>query len=84
MVERVGERVRATARVTATHLQRRLDGSTNRWLVRGSYHDTFEPRGGEWRIVRRDCFCLDVEGEFEDRGVELFPVVPWAGRDLLG
>ncbi len=84
MVEMDGTRARATARVTATHLQRRLDGSTNRWLVRGSYHDTFEQRGAAWLIVRRDCYCLDADGDFESDGVERFPGVAWAGRDILG
>ena len=84
MVEVAGARLRATARVTATHLQRRTDGSSNRWLVRGSYHDTFEQRGGEWLIVRRDCHCLDADGEFEAEGVQHYPDVAWAGRDVLG
>ena len=83
MIESAGAQIRATARVTATHLQRRTDGSTNRWLVRGSYHDTFEQRGSEWVIVRRDCFCLDAEGDFESEGIERFPTTAWAGRDVL-
>jgi 3-phenylpropionate/cinnamic acid dioxygenase small subunit len=65
MVEREGDTLRASARVTATHLQRRRDGSTNRWLVRGAYDDTFALRSGEWRIVRRICVCVDAEGDFE-------------------
>jgi hypothetical protein len=84
MVERCGERLRATARVTATHLQRRVDGSTNRWLVRGSYHDTFERHEGNWLIVRRDCFCLDADGDFEAEGIEHYPVVAWAGTADIG
>lgn len=84
MVEVEGTRARATARVTATHLQRRLDGSTNRWLVRGSYHDRFELRGGQWLIVRRDCHCLDAEGDFEAEGVEHFPNVAWVSREIIG
>ncbi|MSR13931.1 MAG: hypothetical protein EXR86_05065 [Gammaproteobacteria bacterium] len=84
MIEEVGSRVRATARVTATHLQRRLDGSINRWLVRGSYHDTFERRGSGWLIVRRDCFCLDADGDFESEGIKRYPELEWARRELLG
>lgn len=84
MVELDGDRVRASARVTATHLQRRADGSTNRWLVRGSYHDTFERRGSVWLIVRRDCYCLDADGDFESEGVVRYPDVAWAGREVLG
>lgn len=83
-VEPVGTRLRASARVTATHLQRRTDGSTNRWLVRGSYHDIFEYQRRQWLIVRRDVYCLDAEGDFEADGVEHFPTVAWAGRDVLG
>jgi deazaflavin-dependent oxidoreductase (nitroreductase family) len=83
-VEAAGTRLRATARVTATHIQRRADGTRNRWLVRGSYHDTFEHTLDGWRIVRRDCCCLDAEGEFEADGVARFPAVAWAGREVLG
>ncbi len=84
MIEEVGTQIRATARVTATHLQRRTDGSINRWLVRGSYHDTFARRGDVWLIVRRDCYCLDAEGDFEAEGVMLYPDVVWAEREMLG
>jgi hypothetical protein len=56
----------------------------NRWLVRGSYHDTFEQRGGDWLIVRRDCFCFDADGSFENDDIELYPAVAWAERDILG
>ena len=84
MVEIEGASARATARVTATHLQRRGDGSLNRWLVRGSYHDRFERRDGHWLIVDRAVFCLDEEGDFEPEGVQTFEDVAWASRELLG
>ncbi|MGE0482591.1 MAG: nuclear transport factor 2 family protein [Gammaproteobacteria bacterium] len=83
-VEFDGERVRASARVTATHLQRRSDGSTNRWLVRGSYHDLFVRRDSRWLIATRHCHCLDAEGDFEATGIDEFANVAWAGRDVLG
>ena len=83
MVERVAGGISASARVTATHLQHRADGSTNRWLVRGSYHDSFEQRDGHWLIVARDCHCLDAEGEFETEGVQLYPDLAWTDPVLL-
>lgn len=83
MVDLSTEGVFATARVTATHLQRRLEGTQSRWLVRGSYHDRFERRDGHWRIVRRDCWCLDADGDFLSDGVEHFPGVAWATADTL-
>jgi len=84
MVEANAEGVFATARVTATHLQRRLEGTQSRWLLRGSYHDHFEHRGGHWRIVRRDCWCLDADGEFLTEGVQHFAALAWVAPDALG
>ncbi len=84
MVEAQATTAFATARVTATHLQRREDGSLSRWLVRGSYHDHLALEGGAWRIVRRDCVCPDVEGEFLADGVECFPDIAWTGRAVVG
>lgn len=83
MVEAAGTRLHATARVTATHVQRRHDGSTNRWLVRGSYHDTFEYRGNAWLIVHRAVYCLDADGDFEAEGVERFPTLAWVSPEAL-
>lgn len=78
MVEIVDGQVFATARVQATHLQRRDDGSMNRWFLRGSYHDHFEQRDGQWLITKRLCVCTDEAGEFIDESVQLFPQVAWA------
>lgn len=83
MIEPAGAGMFATARVQATHLQRRNDGSMNRWLVRGSYHDVIEQRGPDWLIVKRLCVCSDEEGEFLADGVELFPTLAWADAGAL-
>lgn len=83
MVEPAGARVFATARVQATHLQRRADGSINRWFLRGSYHDHFELREGQWLIARRLCVCTDEQGEFVADGVEQFDGVAWADPAAL-
>jgi len=82
-VERSGARFHATARVQATHLQRRLDGTLSRWLVRGSYHDTFERHGEAWLITHRFCCTPDEEGGFLDVGVESFDGVAWTTVDKL-
>ncbi|MGR8919810.1 MAG: nuclear transport factor 2 family protein [Gammaproteobacteria bacterium] len=84
MVEADGERLLATARVQATHLQRRVDGSLSRWLVRGSYHDVLERRGDAWLVVARYCHTPDTEGEFLADGVESFPDLAWTSPEKLG
>lgn len=73
-----GDAAHASARVIATHLQRLPEGTMTRWEVRGSYHDRFVRTAQGWRITRRHCVCVDVEGEFVEDDVEQFPVVPWA------
>ncbi|MGE0860726.1 MAG: nuclear transport factor 2 family protein [Gammaproteobacteria bacterium] len=78
-----GDRAHASARVIATHLQRLPEGTMTRWEVRGSYHDRLQRTAEGWRITRRHCVCVDVEGEFLEEGVELFPEVPWAAPDAL-
>jgi len=77
-------RVAASARVIATHLQRLPEGTLTRWQVRGSYHDRFVRSHDGLRIAQRFCFCPDEEGEFTDTGVEEFPQVAWANREVLG
>ncbi len=79
MVEAGGRGVLASARVTATHIQHRDDGTVNRWLVRGSYHDEFEQRGERWLIVDRKVYCYDAEGDFVKDGVQTFAAPPWRG-----
>ena len=82
-VEPAGARFHATARVQASHLQRRLDGSLSRWLVRGSYHDTFERCGDDWLITHRFCATPDEEGEFLDAGVEVYDGLAWTEREKI-
>lgn len=84
MVEADGEGLFATARVIATHLQRRHEGTMSRWTLRGSYHDRLVRTDGAWRIVRRVCLCPDSEGAFLEDGVERFPGVAWADPAELG
>lgn len=78
MVTVEADAVHATARVTATHLQRRHEGTLSRWILRGSYHDRLARHDGAWLIERRLCLCPDSEGEFLGDGVERFPEVAWA------
>lgn len=78
MVETTPGGAFATARVQATHLQHRDDGSSNRWFLRGSYHDHFEQHGGNWLIAARRCICTDEEGEFLAEGVRKYPQIAWA------
>lgn len=78
MIELDGDRAWATARVVATHIQHREDGSASRWLVRGSYHDHFVRDTAGWRIASRRCVCLDNEGDFLDTGVKRYPALAWA------
>ena len=84
MVEMSEGSVRASARVIATHLQRLPEGTLTRWLVRGSYHDVLARTAAGWRITQRYCFCADVDGEFRNEGVEIFPSCAWATRAQLG
>lgn len=76
-VELNGEAVKSSARVVATHLQRRENGESNRWTVRGSYHDRLVRIGDGWLICERLCLCPDSEGEFLSCGVEQYPEVAW-------
>lgn len=69
--------VRATARVIATHLQKRTNGDSSRWILRGSYHDVLSESADGWRISKRLCICTDSEGVFLDENVELFETVAW-------
>jgi hypothetical protein len=84
MVELTGDGARASARVTATHLQRLPEGTLNRWIVRGSYHDRLGHTPAGWRITARTCICPDVEGDFLEDGVEEFTDVTWADPGVLG
>ncbi len=76
-VELHGDRAWATARVQATHLQEHDDGAMSRWFLRGSYHDQFERRDGNWIIVNRYCHTPDDEGEFLAEGVKTFAAIGW-------
>ena len=82
-IEQSGARFHSTARVQASHLQRRLDGGMSRWLVRGSYHDTFERYGDTWLITHRFCATPDEEGEFLEAGVELYDGLAWTEREKI-
>lgn len=73
----------ATARVTATHLQKDTSGKLNRWILRGSYHDEFINRNQAWSIKRRICICTDSEGVFLDTGVAKFEEMSWGDPDLI-
>lgn len=84
MIEVQGKSAHATARVIATHLQRRPEGTMTRWEVRGSYHDSFAMTPQGWRIARRHCVCLDSDGEFLSEGVERFPALAWTQASALG
>ena len=82
-VSLAGDRAHGSARVIATHLQRLPEGTLTRWEVRGSYHDHFLRTAAGWRITRRHCVCVDVEGDFVEDGVERFAEVPWAAPAAL-
>lgn len=70
--------IKATARVVATHLQKRsADGEVSRWILRGAYHDTVIEVADGWRISKRLCVCTDSQGEFIEDGVEIFETVAW-------
>ena len=77
------EDVFATARVTATYLQKDDTGTMHRWILRGSYHDVFVQQGERWKIARRTCICSDSEGEFRREGVLEFPAMSWADPALI-
>ena len=57
--------------------QERDDGAMSRWFLRGSYHDQFERRDGNWIIVNRYCHTPDDEGEFLAEGVKTFAAIGW-------
>ena len=76
-VELDGDKAWATARVQATHLQERDDGTMSRWFLRGSYHDQLERQDGQWIIVDRYCHTPDEEGEFLADGVKAFAEIGW-------
>lgn len=73
----------ATARVTATHLQKDKSGHLHRWILRGSYHDEFARHEDVWSIKRRVCICTDSEGEFLDSDVIEFEEMSWGDPSLI-
>jgi hypothetical protein len=82
MIEQI-KNVFATARVTATHLQKDGLGNLHRWILRGSYHDVFIQQGSRWKIARRVCICTDSEGEFLSDGAVEFSSMSWADPALI-
>ena len=80
-IELMGDRARASSRLTATHVQIRDDGSRNVWIVSGVYEDEFVREARGWRIRKRVTIAPYEEGAFLADGVREFASPP-SLRDL--
>jgi hypothetical protein len=62
LVELAGDEARSTVALRATHAERRADGTTNTWVVYGTYRDRLVRKDDGWRIVERTFTSGHTEG----------------------
>jgi SnoaL-like protein len=79
VIELQGDRAHASSRVTATHLQIRVDGSRNTRIISGAYEDELVRSAEGWRIRKRVTNAPYEQGVFLAEGVREFRVAPSAG-----
>lgn len=76
LIDFKGDRAATSSRVTATHIQKREDGSQNIWIVSGAYQDEFVRGQDGWLISKRVANAPYVEGNFLTEGVREFQSPP--------
>jgi SnoaL-like domain len=76
LIDFKGDGASTSSRVTATHIQKREDGSQNIWIVSGAYQDEFVRGSDGWLISKRIANAPYVEGDFLTEGVREFKSPP--------
>jgi hypothetical protein len=77
VIELAGDEARATCRLIATHVQRKLDGTPSSWVLYGTYRDRLVRGGAGWRVHERHLHGVYGEGELLPRKlVQTFTSAP--------
>jgi hypothetical protein len=80
LIELAGSEARATCRLIATHVQRKLDGTSSRWVLYGTYRDALVRGVSGWRIRERHLHGVYSEGVLLPRKlVKTFTSAPTSG-----
>ncbi len=80
VIELAGDAARSSCRLIASHLQIRLSGERNLWIVHGQYRDRLERTTAGWRIRDRCFMGLHSEGRrLPGDQVRCFPEAPPIG-----